>query len=61
MAVYFQADGSGRVTSVTDWGGRQTTLSYDGGGRLNTVVGPALCVTYFGYDAGGNLLGDDRP
>jgi YD repeat-containing protein len=54
-AVYFQTDAGGRVTSVKDWGGRETALSYDGGGRLNKVVGPSLCVTYFSYDAGGNL------
>jgi len=38
-----------------DWGGRETTLSYDGNGSLNKVVGPSLCVAYFDYDANDDL------
>jgi YD repeat-containing protein len=60
-AVYFETDGSGYVTSIKDWGGRETALSYDGNGYLDKVVGPSLCVTYFDYDGDGNLTGLTDP
>lgn len=55
-AVYFETDAGGRITEIKDWGGRQTTLSYDANANLNKVVGPSLCVTYFDYDASEDLV-----
>ena len=60
-SVYFETDAGGRIAGITDWGGRQTALSYDGGGHLVKVVGPSLCVTYFDYDGAGDLSARTDP
>jgi YD repeat-containing protein len=55
QALYFETDEAGRITSVKDPGGRETSLSYNDDGLMDKVIGPSLCVTYFDYDANGDL------
>jgi RHS repeat-associated protein len=47
---------SGRLTSVTDPGGRSLTFSYDGSGRVTQVTDPLNRTVQYAYDSNGDLV-----
>jgi RHS repeat-associated protein len=51
----YRFSGAGRLESVTDRNGNETTLAYDVSGRLKTVTDPAGRHLTFAYNAGGQV------
>ena len=51
--VFYAFDSLNRLTNVTDWAGRQTTLTYDLASRLTSITRPNRTVRQMNYDADG--------
>ncbi|MGN6276886.1 MAG: SMP-30/gluconolactonase/LRE family protein [Solirubrobacterales bacterium] len=57
----YRFSGAGRLESVTDRNGNETTLSYDEAGRLKTVTDPAGRTLTFAYNTSGQVEGATDP
>ncbi|WP_242343476.1 toxin TcdB middle/N-terminal domain-containing protein [Anaeromyxobacter terrae] len=56
VVTHFRRDALGRVVSLVDSAGRETTYAHDGLGRVVASVHPDAGSTTFVYDAAGRLL-----
>ena len=54
--VTYAYDNAGRISTVSDWVGGKTTLTYDGGGLLTKLTYPNGVATSYGYDSNGRLV-----
>ncbi|HEY8502812.1 MAG TPA: DUF6531 domain-containing protein, partial [Solirubrobacterales bacterium] len=57
----YRFSGTGRLESIADRNGNETTLSYDEAGRLKTVTDPAGRHLSFAYNAGGQIESVEDP
>ncbi len=53
--------GTGRLESVTDRNGNETTLAYEGSGRLEAIADPAGRQITFAYNGGGQVESAEDP
>ncbi|PIQ63538.1 MAG: hypothetical protein COV99_02215 [Bacteroidetes bacterium CG12_big_fil_rev_8_21_14_0_65_60_17] len=53
--VDYAYDPAGRLMTVTDWAGRETSFTYDAAGRLDAISGPNGLTTRHEYTSGGQL------
>lgn len=54
--VTYSYDSGGRLSSVTDWDGRETTFSYDSAGRMASITRPNGTAVSYTYSSAGVLL-----
>jgi RHS repeat-associated protein len=57
----YRFSGTGRLESVTDRNGNETTLAYDEAGRLKTVTDPAGRQLTFSHNSGGQVESVEDP